>query len=705
MPDEADVGAATVAVTATDLTGDATTVAFDLTVSTTSDGPTATLTAIPSASEEATFTYDAASHFYDAEPGNALSFSCAGPNWLTVDASTGLLSGTPTNDDIGLASVTVTVTDQTGQSASTSLELSVDNVNNVPLVTDIFDPTSPEDEIFSYDTASHFRDMERDGGMTYAVSGPAWLTIDSASGLLSGLPSQDDIGPTLLTVTATNRSGACVSADFHLAVSLVDGAPTVSAIESLDPSDDAPFSYDASVHFGNVDSGDILTFSVNGPDWLSIDDVSGEITGTPANAHIGPTLVTVTATDLFGDSTSVDFHVVVANIKDAPTVTTIEDLTSAENAPFSYDASDHFADGGTDDTLVFSVRGPDWLTIDAQTGVLSGMPTTDDLGRGPVTVTATSSKGATASSTFDLLVEDVDAVKVSGYGSAIATTEGNNLVGGSEEAATCDKVDDNYFLFREGDGNDHFSGGAGPDTILLRGADGDVPKPDTYTLNLSNGTAELNGDQFDLSANAAGTLTFEDGSSVSFDGVETISWANNPTQKANTEAGADGTSEKAADAHVEDLLTGGARTDTTSGEPSKDTTDESPSAEQDGDAAKNAGSTVSDYLFGDIGDHLVSGDGDKEIAEDETADTFVIIEGKSSDTISGITSRTDVIHICGSSGSGAPSQAWSVSVDGGEAQTITSDQGFLNLGSNRSGRITFDDGTEVSFEGIERIEW
>ena len=66
---------------------------------------------------------------------------------------------------------------------------------------------------------------------------------------------------------------------------------------------------------------------------------------------------------------------------------------------------------------------------------------------------------------------------------------------------------------------------------------------------------------------------------------------------------------------------------------------------------------------------------------------------------------TDTIEVTNIAGDAAPEASWTVTIDGGGTETIDTEAGFLELGSDRSGSIVFSDGTEVSFEGIERIEW
>ena len=49
------------------------------------------------------------------------------PEWMTVSAS-GLITGTPTNDDVGSHDVTVKVTDSAGESDTKTFTLTINNM-------------------------------------------------------------------------------------------------------------------------------------------------------------------------------------------------------------------------------------------------------------------------------------------------------------------------------------------------------------------------------------------------------------------------------------------------------------------------------------------------------------------------------------------------------------------------------------------------
>ncbi|MCG9703303.1 putative Ig domain-containing protein [Vibrio natriegens] len=67
------------------------------------------------------------------------------PTWLHFDAATGTFSGTPSNSDVGSTQVTVTATDNHGAQVSTTFDLTVNNVNDAPILTSIASVSVDED--------------------------------------------------------------------------------------------------------------------------------------------------------------------------------------------------------------------------------------------------------------------------------------------------------------------------------------------------------------------------------------------------------------------------------------------------------------------------------------------------------------------------------------------------------------------------------
>lgn len=108
------------------------------------------------------------------------------------------------------------------------------------------------------------------------------------------------------------------------------------------------------------------------PGWLSFDDVTGVLSGTPSIGDIGNHSVTLIVSD-GTDTFSQTFSIAVSAANTPPSITSSASDTAMVGVPYSFKLTAFDADG---DTLTMSVTSrPVWMTFDNTTGVLSGTPT------------------------------------------------------------------------------------------------------------------------------------------------------------------------------------------------------------------------------------------------------------------------------------------------------------------------------------------
>jgi hypothetical protein len=154
-------------------------------------------------------------HASDSASGQTLTYTATGlPAGLSINASTGLITGTPTTT--GTSTVTVTAKDTTGASGSASFSWTVN-----PAGANTVTVTNPGSQSWTVSTAASLQIQASDSApgqtLTYSATGlPAGLTI-SSSGLISGTPTTASTGST--TVKATDTTGASGSATFSWTVS------------------------------------------------------------------------------------------------------------------------------------------------------------------------------------------------------------------------------------------------------------------------------------------------------------------------------------------------------------------------------------------------------------------------------------------------------------------------------------------------------
>jgi len=282
------------------------------------------------ADERVAFSYDASTHFNDVDSADGASYTVSdNPVWLSMDAGTGILSGTPGSDAIGSTAVTVSRTDTAGDSASDTFTLTVANVNDAPTVdSTITGVTVNESALCSVDISGYFTDVDGDA-LIYSLNTsdetllPTWISIDSSTGIISGTPSASDIDVLSLSVTATDGGSLSVSTPLSLRVN--DIPDVINAIADASTNEDALYSYNVASHFNDNDDLTYSASEVNGAgetvplDGFSINTLTGELSGTPDNNKVGSMTIRATATDSFGVSISDDYVLQIVNTNDAPT--------------------------------------------------------------------------------------------------------------------------------------------------------------------------------------------------------------------------------------------------------------------------------------------------------------------------------------------------------------------------------------------------
>ena len=158
--------------------------------------------------------------FTVAATGNpAPTFSATGlPAWLTLNAATGVLSGTAPDTTGSPLAITITATNGTPVTQTFALTV-------VPfIVPPIF--TSGATAQFNATQAATFTvTASGSPAPTFTATGlPAWLTLNATTGVLSGTAPNGSVSPLALTITANN--GASATQSFALTII---SAPTIAA--------------------------------------------------------------------------------------------------------------------------------------------------------------------------------------------------------------------------------------------------------------------------------------------------------------------------------------------------------------------------------------------------------------------------------------------------------------------------------------------
>jgi aspartate 1-decarboxylase len=352
-----------------------------ITVNAVNDLPTFTTTAITAATEDSAYSYTAAAS--DVDVGDSLTLSAPVlPSWLTFTPGTGELAGTPTNANVGDHNVTLRVNDGSVD-VDQSFIITVVNTNDAPAFTTTAITAANEDSAYSYNADVSDIDPVPDSLTLSAPVLPSWLTFTPGSGELAGIPTNAEVGEHNVTLRV-NDGSVNVDQSFTITVSNVNDASIFTTTAITAATEDSAYSYTAAA--SDVDVGDSLTLSAPTlPTWLGFNADTGELSGTPGNAEVGDHNVTLRVNDGSGNVDQ-SFIITVANTNDAPTFTTTAITAVTEDSAYSYTAAASDVDPVPDTLTLSAPVLPDWLNFDTGTGVLSGMPTNDEVGDHDVTL-------------------------------------------------------------------------------------------------------------------------------------------------------------------------------------------------------------------------------------------------------------------------------------------------------------------------------
>jgi hypothetical protein len=157
--------------------------------------------------------------------GDGITFGASGlPPGLSIDTSTGTVTGTLPFTAAGLYNVTVTVDDGSGGTASASFAWTVTNTNRVPALANPGSQTSQEGQPVTLALAASDPDAD---ALTFTADGlPAGLSVGAATGIISGTIASGAAGSYSVTVVVSDGHGGSASVSFAWTVPVPNHAPS-----------------------------------------------------------------------------------------------------------------------------------------------------------------------------------------------------------------------------------------------------------------------------------------------------------------------------------------------------------------------------------------------------------------------------------------------------------------------------------------------
>ena len=641
--------------------------------------------------------------------------------------------------------ITYTVSDGQGGTDTATATVTVTGSNDGPVAVDDTAATS-ESASINIDVLAN--DSDVDGGTlsvtdasvaadsgTVSINQDGTVAFDPGSDFDSLAPGETQ--DVTITYTVSDGQGGTDTATATVTVTGSNDGP-VAVDDTATTSEDASITFTASDLLSNdsdVDGGTLSISLFDQPDNGTItDNGDGTYTFEPDANWSGDTDFSYTVSDGQGGTDTATVSITVNGVADAPTLS-VSDVTGEENTPIELDISSALTDTDGSETLSISLSDiPDGavLTSGGQTVTVTGGSATltasqlTDLTITPpedsdtdftlsVTSTSTEANGDTATNTgtIDVTVDNAD-----------DTAEGSNVTAtdaiGVEDTAIALDIDVTQL---DTDGSESLS------ISLSDIPDGATLMSGGVAITVTNGTAEISEDQLsdltvtppensneDFAVTVTATTTEANGGATSTTtatlDVSVTGDADAPILSASLGDAefVDGAVEVDGSTQTggshEDMIAGGAGGDTLSGGGEEDWI-----AGGAGDDVIDGGSS-DDRLFGGDGDDTVDGGtgndfldggaGDDVLEGGSGNDVFMVGAGQGNDVVHGESGSKDTIVVTNDDGTIAGPDDFTINLTSGSYEQHGD---YMQFSSNAEGTITMADGTEVSFDGIERIDW
>ncbi|MEP6763672.1 MAG: putative Ig domain-containing protein [Gemmatimonadaceae bacterium] len=320
------------------------------------------------------------------------------PAGLSFDVLSGNFSGTPTGTP-GTTSVTVTVRDASGATATGQFQLSYNNAVSTAVAVA---------EIGCGDFAGNgctpalpVTPVTISGGSPIVAAFispalPAGLTFNASNASITGGPATVGIVPAIFTITATDSRGSTSSRTFTLSsiTTTLNSATNACTINVA-----CPFS---PVTANGGKAPVVYTASATLPTGLGINSTTGAIAGTPTVLQ-SATSYDVVATDALGRISKKTIAISVATPPALAATVLLPNMSCGDLNGCNPTPGKPVAGSGGTAPLTYSISPalPGGIAIDVNTGVITGIPTAFS-GSTSYTITVTDAIAATVARNFNL---------------------------------------------------------------------------------------------------------------------------------------------------------------------------------------------------------------------------------------------------------------------------------------------------------------
>lgn len=301
---------------------------FVVNISLSNTTPTINGTCLGASTEDVAYSCNALSVF-DLDVADVHTWSLTGANtcsWLAINSTTGVVTGTPTDNNVGTCTLALRVYDQIAYSNTYSRVITVANV--VPTFNPVL--TNPanllEDSPVTIIKAAADVNATDEGFGIYTLenatttapkcSDNGVLAINSATGAVTFTPAFNYDGACNFKIQFDDQNPPTnlVAQELLLTMTAVNDPPVITS--TCPTSINELAAYNCVSTYTDVENNPV-TWAKIGTDtcsWLTVNPTTGQVTGTPARANVGTCVLAYVANDSYANSLSYTTTITVNNL-------------------------------------------------------------------------------------------------------------------------------------------------------------------------------------------------------------------------------------------------------------------------------------------------------------------------------------------------------------------------------------------------------
>ncbi len=238
------------------------------------------------------------------------------PSGASFNSETKIFNWTPASSQTGNYSVTFTVSDSNGGSASETIVISVSNINNPPVLTPIGNKAVDENALLSFTISA--TDPDGDTLSYSSTTLPQGAVLAADTGAFSWTPGYSQAGNYPVTFSITDTAGASVTETITITVNNVNRPPALTPIGNKTVDENVNLSFTVSAT--DADSDTLFYSTSLLPSGAAFDAGTKTFNWTPTYTQAGNYPITFTVSDTEGN-VSESIVITVNNVNRPPSIT------------------------------------------------------------------------------------------------------------------------------------------------------------------------------------------------------------------------------------------------------------------------------------------------------------------------------------------------------------------------------------------------